>query len=266
MTLRLRPLSIRTRLTLWYGGVLLGILVVFSMVGYSVLHFGLIQDLDASLLTVAQVLRDAKVSAEGPGSEAEVETLLRELLGAEFYAKFFRFLDPQGRPAPPPSRPGSQGLLLSPEARANAIRGRETFETVKIAGSDEDVRLLTVPIVRNGQLARIVQVGMSFQRADAALRRYVRTLVVLIPLGVALATVGGALIARTAQRLGHSCRPMTSGAGHDAQMMARMCPTAMIFVPSVKGISHNPAEHTDDTDLEAGANVLLECVLRLATR
>jgi metal-dependent amidase/aminoacylase/carboxypeptidase family protein len=48
-----------------------------------------------------------------------------------------------------------------------------------------------------------------------------------------------------AQRLGYDTRPMTSGAGHDAQMMARLCPTAMIFVPSVKGISHNPAEHTD---------------------
>jgi heavy metal sensor kinase len=200
MTLRLRPLSIRTRLTLWYGGVLLAILVVFSMVGYSMLHFGLIQDLDASLLTVAQVLRDANVSGGGPGSEAEAETLLRELLGAEFYAKFFRFLDREGRPAPPPSRPGSQALLLSPEARANAIHGRETFETVRIGGSDEDVRLLTVPIVRDGQLARIVQVGMSFRRADAVLRRYVHALVVLIPLGVALATIGGALIARTALR------------------------------------------------------------------
>jgi N-carbamoyl-L-amino-acid hydrolase len=38
----------------------------------------------------------------------------------------------------------------------------------------------------------------------------------------------------------------------------------MVFVPSCKGISHNPAEHTDDRDLEAGANVLLDCVLELA--
>ena len=72
-----------------------------------------------------------------------------------------------------------------------------------------------------------------------------------------------ALIARTAQRLGHSCRPMTSGAGHDAQMMARMCPSAMIFVPSVKGISHNPAEHTEPTHLAAGADVLLHTLLEL---
>ncbi len=74
-----------------------------------------------------------------------------------------------------------------------------------------------------------------------------------------------ALVTRTAQRLGHSCRPMTSGAGHDAQMLARICPTAMIFVPSVKGISHNPAEHTDPAHLAAGADVLLHTLLELAS-
>jgi N-carbamoyl-L-amino-acid hydrolase len=57
---------------------------------------------------------------------------------------------------------------------------------------------------------------------------------------------------------------MTSGAGHDAQMMARICPTAMIFVPSVKGISHNPAEHTEPAHLAAGADVLLHTLLELA--
>jgi len=72
------------------------------------------------------------------------------------------------------------------------------------------------------------------------------------------------VIARHAQALGYSCRSMTSGAGHDAQMMARLCPSAMIFVPSVKGISHNPAEHTEVKDLVAGGNVLLQTILELA--
>ena len=67
-----------------------------------------------------------------------------------------------------------------------------------------------------------------------------------------------------AARLGYRQRRMTSGAGHDAQMLARVCPSAMIFVPSVKGISHNPAEHTDQADLAAGADVLLHTLLRLA--
>ena len=71
-------------------------------------------------------------------------------------------------------------------------------------------------------------------------------------------------IAYHAQALGLSQRRMTSGAGHDAQMLARVCPTSMIFVPSVGGISHNPAEHTEPEDLIAGANVLLATLTELA--
>jgi N-carbamoyl-L-amino-acid hydrolase len=46
-------------------------------------------------------------------------------------------------------------------------------------------------------------------------------------------------------------------------MLARVCPTGMVFVPSAKGLSHNPAEHTDAADIEAGANVLLQVMLEL---
>jgi N-carbamoyl-L-amino-acid hydrolase len=73
-----------------------------------------------------------------------------------------------------------------------------------------------------------------------------------------------ALVEQTARGLGHSVRRMPSGAGHDAQMLARVCPTAMVFTPSVRGISHNPAEHTDADDLHAGANVLLHVLWALA--
>jgi N-carbamoyl-L-amino-acid hydrolase len=62
---------------------------------------------------------------------------------------------------------------------------------------------------------------------------------------------------------GHSVMRLPSGAGHDAQMLARVCPSAMIFVPSIAGISHNPAENTSDEDLEAGSNLLLHTMLQL---
>ena len=65
--------------------------------------------------------------------------------------------------------------------------------------------------------------------------------------------------------LGNTTQRMPSGAGHDAQMLARVCPTAMIFVPSVDGISHNAAEHTNTDDLVAGANILLHAMLTLGT-
>jgi len=68
----------------------------------------------------------------------------------------------------------------------------------------------------------------------------------------------------TALDLGHSVRRLPSGAGHDAQMLARVCPAGMIFVPSVGGVSHNPAEHTDPADLAAGADTLLQTLLGVA--
>jgi len=57
---------------------------------------------------------------------------------------------------------------------------------------------------------------------------------------------------------------MHSGAGHDSQVIAPHYPTAMIFVPSIKGISHNPAEATDLADLVAGVEVLTQALYELA--
>ncbi len=71
------------------------------------------------------------------------------------------------------------------------------------------------------------------------------------------------LVEHTAKALGSTTLRLPSGAGHDAQMLARVCPTAMIFTPSRDGISHNPAEHTDRQDLVAGANVLAHVMMAL---
>lgn len=59
-------------------------------------------------------------------------------------------------------------------------------------------------------------------------------------------------------------RRMVSGAGQDAQMIARICPTAMVFVPNIDGISHNPKEKVTDKAAVNGANVFLDVVVELA--
>jgi beta-ureidopropionase / N-carbamoyl-L-amino-acid hydrolase len=69
------------------------------------------------------------------------------------------------------------------------------------------------------------------------------------------------LIARAADELGFSYRRMPSGAGHDAQDLAKIAPIGMIFVPSVGGISHAPDEFTSARDMANGASVLLRTVL-----
>lgn len=72
------------------------------------------------------------------------------------------------------------------------------------------------------------------------------------------------LISAAAKRTQASTMTMMSGASHDAQMMARVCPTAMIFVPSQNGISHNPLEFTSTAALTLGAQVLSEVLWTLA--
>jgi beta-ureidopropionase / N-carbamoyl-L-amino-acid hydrolase len=70
-------------------------------------------------------------------------------------------------------------------------------------------------------------------------------------------------VARAAAALGLSSVHMPSGAGHDAQNMSRLGPAGMVFVPSVGGISHSPAEYTRDDDVLNGAEVLLAAVMEL---
>ena len=73
-------------------------------------------------------------------------------------------------------------------------------------------------------------------------------------------------VGQAADRLALGTRRLPSGAGHDAQMIAALCPMGMIFVPSVGGISHSPRELTTWTDCTRGAQVLLGAVLALDAR
>ena len=66
------------------------------------------------------------------------------------------------------------------------------------------------------------------------------------------------------QELGYTNMEMVSGAGHDSLYVATVAPTSMIFVPCENGISHNEAENAKPEDLEAGCNVLLHAMLKMA--
>jgi len=74
------------------------------------------------------------------------------------------------------------------------------------------------------------------------------------------------LVQQHGDALGLSTMRMPSGAGHDAQMLARVCPAGMIFVPSVDGLSHNVREFTEPADLVRGAQLLMRVAVSLANR
>jgi heavy metal sensor kinase len=189
--------TIRTRLTFWYTGLLLAILAAIGTVSYRILAWSLARDLDASLVAVAEVIQASGRSRTGLLSEPDAEAVLREILGSALFDKFFQLLDPDGQPGPRSGRLRKSPLPLSVEARRNATHGLRTLETVTLA-SGEPVRLVTIPALRDGRPVELVQVGMSMTRMEDTLRRYLQVLLALVPVGVGLAAVGGAFIARKA--------------------------------------------------------------------
>src|SRR5262249_36458339 len=121
---------------------------------------------------------------------------LREVLGSRLLDTFFQLLDPEGQPGRRSPRL-SGPLPLSAQARRNAARGRETFETLMLP-QGEHVRVVTLPLRRESRPAGLVRVGMPLAGVDAALTRYLQILLALFPVGLGLAAVGGAWIARRA--------------------------------------------------------------------
>ncbi len=75
-----------------------------------------------------------------------------------------------------------------------------------------------------------------------------------------------ALVREATRTLGYRYLEMPSGAGHDAMYVNRICPTGMVFVPCLKGISHNETESATQEDLAAGARVLAAALVSLADR
>jgi N-carbamoyl-L-amino-acid hydrolase len=101
-----------------------------------------------------------------------------------------------------------------------------------------------------------------FSLAQAKASRVVRTEFATLsdsPTTVCDPDLRGTLSA-AAVRLGLSVRDIASGAGHDAAFMARVCPSAMVFIPCLRGMSHHPDEWADRGACAAGAAVLLEAV------
>lgn len=166
-------------------------------------------------------------------------------------ARVIAFLADRAGASPTPTVATVGTIAFEPNA-INVIPSRATF-TVDLRDPDE-TRLRQEEVA----LAAFLDGLAANSGVTIKAERLVRFEPVTFDAGIV------ALIEEGARANGLSCRRMTSGAGHDAQMIARIAPSAMIFVPSRGGISHNPTEFTEAGELVAGANILLGVAARLA--
>ena len=150
------------------------------------------------------------------------------------------------------SQVGTVGRIRLEPNLVNVI-ARQAAVTVDLRNTDDQVLARVIDELTCIAATVAEDEGLSFE-----IRKLAQSPAVRFDEGIVEA------IEKSAAELGYPIRRMTSGAGHDAQMIARICPTAMIFVPSIGGISHNPRENTLPEHLEIGANVLLHTLVRLA--
>ena len=121
--------------------------------------------------------------------------------------------------------------------------------------------------LRDLSAEKIARLGDEIQKRAHQIARETRTEITIRklehdPPAIATPEIQAA-IQQSATGLGLKSMRLPSGAGHDAQMMAKLGPMGMIFVPSVGGISHSPKELTHWGDCANGANVLLQTILKM---
>jgi heavy metal sensor kinase len=191
-----RPASLRLRLTLWYSAALGGLLILLGATALFLLDRTLRANVDASLLSVAYTL--ASSSQESVPPEPDPDEAYGMIPAPALAERFFRLLDPLGRPDPRVASQSRTELPLSTDARRNAEDGRETFETLTLPRvAPGPVRLLTFPVVRNGRLVHLVQVAMPLAGVEDARTRFLLILVGLAPLALAgVAAAGWVLTGR----------------------------------------------------------------------
>ena len=151
-----------------------------------------------------------------------------------------------------PSARATCGVIEAKPQSRNTVPGR-VFLTVEFRHPDE-AELLTMDKTFRAQAARIAgEIGLELDVKE--IWHFPAT-----PFSAdCIAAVRDAATSR-----GFAHRDIISGAGHDALYMARVAPTAMIFVPCADGISHNEIEAASADDLAAGCQVLLDAMLRRA--
>lgn len=192
-----------------------------------------------------------RITIDGAANHAGTTPMSMRSDAGHAAVRIITFLHDRARASNGPTVATVGTMRFEPNA-INVIPARAVF-TIDLRDPDEQ-RLQA----HEAALAAYLEELEVSENVSISVERLARFEPVLFDIGIV------ELIEAAAKNRGLGVRRMTSGAGHDAQMMARLAPAAMIFVPSAGGISHNSREHTEDAELVAGANILLDVASELA--
>lgn len=185
--------SIRMRLSLWYGMVLAISFVLFAVVLYAVMARGLREQVDHSIEKAAEAAVRA-LEQHGVGPTLPFDDLAAEFPELAVLDKFFQIFSPAGKVTIQSPNVRRHDIPLSRTALEAAFEGRATFESARFRG-ESPIRLLSVPIRRGGELVNVVQVGTSLHSVEHTLRRMLGVFLVATPVALLVALAGGWFLA-----------------------------------------------------------------------
>ncbi len=185
-------MPLRVKLTLWYGSALALILLFFAASLYWIIARDLKGQVDQSLQEAATTaIRSLEQHGFGPFIQFEdLSSTFPELAVLD---KFFQIFSPTGRITIQSPNVKSHDVPLSQDALQHAMKGDTTYESARFPG--ETLRLVSVPILYQGNLLNIVQVGTSLKPVEHTLKRLLAVLLVLIPLALLVSLGGGWFLA-----------------------------------------------------------------------
>ena len=189
--------SIRSRLTAWYVTLLAIILILFSVLLNYFLAKRLHESVDNSLTVSATVVATSATMRLGNSPLPGLNQLFEQFMNQGNLNKFYRIYDGSGNVGSRSKNISASQFPLSQPAYADALEGKNSYETFTVGGQ-QPIRVITMPILLEGKLINLVQVGTSLEAVQETLRNLKIFLFTAVPSVLILAALFARFMARRA--------------------------------------------------------------------
>jgi heavy metal sensor kinase len=185
---------IKWKLTIWYGGILAVILIIFSSGVYIYFKNSLEKSIDVKIKSIAEVLASSMTEEHGGNVFGNFERYLENVLGKKPKGKFIQIIDSSGKIGAKMNDIETDVIPTRFNSTERALKGEIVYETVEDV--NPRLRMITMPILDNKKITSIVQVGSSLADFDETMRELLIIMIISIPTSISVTIIVGYFMAK----------------------------------------------------------------------
>lgn len=189
---------IKWKLTIWYGGILALILLIFSSGVYIYFKNSLEKSIDVKIKSIAEVLASSMTEEHSGNVFGNFERYLENVLGKKPKGKFIQIIDSSGKIGAKMNDIETDAIPTRFNTTERALKGEIVYETIEDA--NPRLRMITMPILDNKKITSIVQVGSSLADFDETMRKLLIIMVISIPTSISVTIIMGYFMAKKTLR------------------------------------------------------------------